>query len=72
MFYYYYLFFLDCECDSIGSNRTSCDTDGNCTCKAGFTGEKCDACLPGYFKGTSEICQGIVDIASSSHIKNFL
>ena len=58
------MLFLECECDISGSNSTSCDTVGNCTCKSGFTGEKCDTCLSGYFQDTSGICQGIVYVSS--------
>ena len=56
--------FQDCQCDIIGSNSTSCDIDGNCTCKTGYTGEKCDTCLSGYFQDYSGICQGIVYIST--------
>ena len=56
--------FLDCECDINGSNGTYCDTDGNCTCKSGYTGKKCDTCLSAFFQDTSGICQGLVHILS--------
>ena len=36
-------------CNCIGSEDLSCDDDGACTCKPGFTGDKCDECSPGHF-----------------------
>ena len=34
-----------------------CNTNGDCTCKNGFTGSKCDECKPNYFDYPS--CQGL-------------
>ena len=42
-------FILECNCDSNGSNSTSCDSHGMCTCKPNFTGSKCTECLSGFF-----------------------
>ena len=33
---------LDCGCDPDGSSSMQCQPDGKCTCKEGFTGDKCD------------------------------
>ena len=40
---------LECKCDIKGSNSTSCDSNGMCTCKPNFTGSKCTECVTGFF-----------------------
>ena len=45
---------LACNCDVSGSSSTSCSSSGVCSCKTGYTGEKCSSCLPGYHKAGSE------------------
>ena len=53
-------FIKECSCNvdgslnSDGSKCTStdkcpCNTDGICTCKIGYTGDKCDECEASYF-----------------------
>ena len=37
-----------CFCHSEGSPTSSCDVNGNCNCKNGFDGEKCDQCDISY------------------------
>ena len=44
-----FFFIIECNCDSNGSNSSSCDSDGMCTCKPNFTGSKCTECLSGFF-----------------------
>ena len=39
--------FSDCKCNPNGSTSMSCDNKGDCTCKSGFTGNKCDECIAG-------------------------
>lgn len=40
----------DCECNFIGSTETNCNlTTGECNCKPGVGGTKCDQCQKGYF-----------------------
>ena len=39
----------DCECNEEGSMDSTCNGDGQCTCKANIQGEKCDNCTDGYF-----------------------
>ncbi|VDM54412.1 unnamed protein product, partial [Angiostrongylus costaricensis] len=39
----------DCQCHSLGSLEPKCDIDGNCRCRAGVGGAKCDHCLPGFW-----------------------
>ncbi|WKX94263.1 hypothetical protein Q1695_011484 [Nippostrongylus brasiliensis] len=38
-----------CRCHSLGSFGPNCDNDGNCRCRAGVGGAKCDHCLPGFW-----------------------
>ena len=40
---------LACSCDEFGSVDDSCDEMGDCTCKDGFGGHKCDLCKEGMF-----------------------
>ncbi len=40
---------IECECHLIGSLETRCNqTTGQCICKDGVSGVRCDRCLPGY------------------------
>ena len=56
--------FLGCDCDNAGSNGTSCHTNGKCICKSGYTGDKCDICLPGYYQEINGTCQGMIFISN--------
>ncbi len=38
-----------CNCDPVGSLNLQCDSYGQCICKTGVTGEKCNQCLPDFF-----------------------
>ena len=40
---------LACDCNTQGSNKTSCDSEGICTCKVNISGDKCTKCKPGLF-----------------------
>ena len=42
-------FCSDCECNEEGSMDSTCNGDGQCTCKANIQGEICDNCTDGYF-----------------------
>lgn len=45
-----------CECDEYGSYDSNCNKEtGQCNCKPGYTGIKCDQCDVGYFG--SRICE---------------
>ncbi|XP_058487895.1 laminin subunit alpha-3-like isoform X2 [Solea solea] len=37
-----------CVCDYRGTVSRVCDTAGNCLCRRGVEGERCDRCQPGY------------------------
>ena len=40
--------FLGCDCNPEGSESLQCDENGQCKCKAGFTGLQCNECLTGF------------------------
>ena len=35
--------FFECNCDLEGSASLKCDVNGDCSCKKGFKGRKCDS-----------------------------
>ena len=37
-------FLSECNCNAVGSTSTECNSDGQCTCKPGFSGQKCNEC----------------------------
>ena len=45
-----------CDCNTEGSNGSSCNAGGICSCKAQIVGSKCDSCAVGYFNFPT--CQG--------------
>ena len=51
-----------CDCNPIGSlNNTFCAKNGGqCQCKPGVMGRKCDQCQPGFFNFTNNGCSGSV------------
>ncbi|KAK6622158.1 hypothetical protein RUM44_001965 [Polyplax serrata] len=46
-----------CECNKLGSYEDSCDEAGQCKCKPGVGGLKCDRCEPGFW-GLPKISEG--------------
>jgi len=51
---------LACDCDSTGTVASAFETcqaiGGQCSCKAGVFGRRCDQCAPGHFNFTSTGC----------------
>ena len=41
---------LACDCNDKGSKYHMCDSDGNCDCKSNVIGNKCTACMSGYYR----------------------
>ena len=39
-----------CNCSATGSVSSMCDDTGKCTCKTGYSGNKCSECKSGYYK----------------------
>ena len=49
-------FFIDCDCDHEGTESEICNKEsGQCICREGFGGPRCDRCLPGFYNYPS--CQ---------------
>ncbi|XP_035378190.1 laminin subunit alpha-5 isoform X2 [Electrophorus electricus] len=51
---------INCECNAAGTEGNSCRPDPHtrtCVCKAGFTGQHCDTCDPGYYSLNCYRCQ---------------
>ncbi|XP_022105755.1 laminin subunit gamma-1-like [Acanthaster planci] len=38
-----------CNCDPVGSLNLQCNSQGQCSCKIGVGGDKCNQCLPNYY-----------------------
>jgi len=48
---------LPCMCSKNGSKSNSCHEDGQCDCKEGVVGEKCDRCNVGYWGFSANGCK---------------
>ncbi|XP_016517471.1 agrin isoform X12 [Poecilia formosa] len=49
-----------CQCNVHGSYKGSCDpTSGQCSCKPGVGGQKCDRCEPGFWNFRAIITDGM-------------
>ncbi|XP_070542660.1 laminin subunit alpha-like isoform X2 [Ptychodera flava] len=54
---YYLQGALSCDCDLTGSYNNYCDLyGGQCSCKPGVGGKRCDECLPSYYAYSSLGC----------------
>ena len=47
-------YWIGCDCYIQGTQDCN-GVDGDCTCKPGYTGNKCDQCVSGYYNATSEL-----------------
>ncbi|KFW86705.1 Laminin subunit gamma-1, partial [Manacus vitellinus] len=46
-----------CSCNPVGSLSTQCDSYGQCSCKPGVMGDKCDRCQPGFHSLSEAGCR---------------
>jgi len=49
-----------CNCNQLGSRTQRCDGNGQCMCKPGVGGSRCDQCLEGYYglnEGGCSLCR---------------
>ena len=51
------IYFTECNCSPNGRTSESCDSSGQCACKQGFDGVKCNKCQSGYEGLKCESCQ---------------
>ncbi|XP_061427845.1 laminin subunit gamma-1-like isoform X1 [Lethenteron reissneri] len=59
---------LPCNCDPVGSLSGQCSTTGQCACKAGVGGQRCDRCQPGHHSLSHNGCRPCAcDPAGSTH-----
>ncbi|KAE9553293.1 hypothetical protein FO519_003506 [Halicephalobus sp. NKZ332] len=61
-----YNFCEECGCDSRGSHSGNCNDKGQCECKPGVTGLRCDQCESGFFDFSSSGCKDCHCEASGS------
>ncbi|XP_065178731.1 uncharacterized protein LOC135809326 [Sycon ciliatum] len=57
-----------CECSQHGSSGTACSPSGQCTCKTGYTGSRCDQCTSSsqYYSEASGCVELPANLYSSS------
>ena len=47
----------ECECFPQGSTTFQCDANGDCSCKEGYAGSKCNECLPNVIGDKCDTCK---------------
>lgn len=57
---------LACGCNDIGSATLQCNNVGQCRCKSGVGGERCDRCLPDFFDFGESGCQPCACVVAGS------
>jgi len=58
-----------CDCDELGSTSIDCNRNGQCSCKQGYSGLKCDTCAEDYY-GFPDCKPGCNPLGSKSLIKD--
>ncbi|XP_065082456.1 protocadherin-like wing polarity protein stan isoform X2 [Ochlerotatus camptorhynchus] len=57
---------LPCECYAIGSYGKSCNSSGQCECREGVIGRRCDSCSNPYAEVTLNGCEVVYDACPKS------
>ena len=58
----------ECGCDPLGATDNQCDASGQCVCREGVEGEKCDRCKAGYFNLTLTGCRLVFILTHTANI----
>lgn len=58
---------LPCECYTIGSLEKSCGDTGQCECREGVIGRRCDSCSNPYAEVTLNGCEVVYDACPKSY-----
>ena len=60
------LIFVACDCDVMGTVAGgTCDSPGGqCPCKPGVMGRRCDQCAPGFYNFNTTGCEGKLRISN--------
>ncbi|XP_053689361.1 protocadherin-like wing polarity protein stan isoform X2 [Sabethes cyaneus] len=57
---------LPCECYAVGSHGKSCNSSGQCECRDGVIGRRCDSCSNPYAEVTLNGCEVVYDACPKS------
>lgn len=62
---------VPCDCNASGSIEHFCETStGQCPCKMGVEGLRCDECEEGFYGLSDDGCQGKLNLLIGSYIAN--